>query len=60
MPYTRKFVEITEGYDLLRAERRSFSCPNALWDELLKHCHGICPVSVFIKQAIKEKLERDK
>lgn len=55
----KKFVEIPDGFDMERAERRSFSCPNKLWAELLTHCYGICPVSIFIKQAIVEKLTKE-
>ena len=59
MPYTKKYVGINEGFDLLRGERRSFFCPNKLWEELLKQCHGIMPVSEFVKQAIIEKLIKE-
>jgi len=59
MPYTKKYVRTSEGFDLLRGERRSFFCPNKLWEELLKHNEGICSVSEFIKQAIVEKLKKD-
>ena len=59
MPYTKKFVKTEEGYEMLRGERRSFSCPNKLWEELLKQNYGIMPVSVFVKQAILEKLIRE-
>lgn len=60
MPYTKKYAGTSEDFDLLRGERRSFFCPNTLWKELLEKCYGIMPVSEFIKQAINEKLERDK
>ena len=59
MPYTKKFVKSLDGFDMLRGERRSVFLSNELWDELLKHNHGICPVSEFIRQAIIEKLIRD-
>ncbi|MFP4400541.1 MAG: hypothetical protein ACLFPQ_01550 [Candidatus Woesearchaeota archaeon] len=59
MPYTKKYVGICEGFDLLRRERRSFFCPNKLWEELLKQTYGIHSVSEFIKQAIVEKMSKD-
>ena len=59
MPYMKKFVKIPDGFDMERAERRSFSCPNKLWEEILTKCYCICPVSIFIKQAIVEKLIKE-
>jgi len=59
MPYTKKYVKIPDGFDMLRGERRSFFCPNKLWEELLKQTYGICPASEFIKQAIIEKMVKD-
>jgi len=56
MPYTKKYVEIPDGFDMVRGERRSIFLSNKLWDELLKINHGICPVSEFIRQAIIEKM----
>ncbi len=41
-----------------RSERRSFYCPNKLWAEMLEECKDCISVSDFIKQAIKEKLEK--
>ena len=43
----------------LRVERRSFSCPNTLWKELLKRTDDCIPVSEFIREAIEEKLSRE-
>jgi hypothetical protein len=59
MPYMKKYVGTSEGFDLLRGERRSFFCPNKLWEELLKQTHGIHSVSEFIKQAIVEKMSKE-
>jgi hypothetical protein len=59
MPYTKKYVEIPDGFDMLRGERRSIFLSNKLWDELLKMNHGICPVSEFIRQAILEKMAKE-
>lgn len=59
MPYTKKYVGTNEGFDLLRGERRSFFCPNKLWEELLKQTYGVYSVSEFIKQAIVEKMSKE-
>jgi len=59
MPYTKKYVGTSEGFDLLRGERRSFFCPNKLWEELLKQTYGVYSVSEFIKQAIVEKMSKE-
>ena len=55
----KKFVKTSEEFEMLRGERRSFFCPNTLWEEMLRQCYGIMPVSEFIKQAIVEKLSKD-
>lgn len=60
MPYTKKYVEIEGGFDMLRGERRSFFCPNKLWKELLERTNGICSVSEYIRQAVIEKIEKNK
>lgn len=59
MPYTKKYVGTSEGFDLLRGERRSFFCSNKLWEELLKQTYGVYSVSEFIKQAIVEKMSKE-
>ena len=59
MPYTKKYVGISDGFDMLRGERRSFFCPNKLWEELLKQNYGICSVSEYIKQAILVKMIKE-
>ncbi len=41
-----------------RGERRSFYCPNQLWDGMIKQTKDCYSVSTFIQMAIKEKLER--
>jgi len=48
---------VTE-FEERRGERRSFYCPNKLWEaikEATKDCYSI---SEFIKQAVKEKLQK--
>ena len=59
MPYTNKYAGINEGFDSLRGERRSFFCPNKLWEELLKKNYGIGSASEYIKQAILEKMIKE-
>ena len=43
-----------------RGERRSFYCPNKLWNEMIKATKDCYSISEFIKQAINEKLERNR
>lgn len=59
MPYTKKYVRMNDGFDMLRGERRSFFCPNKLWEDILNQTNGICSASEFIKQAIVEKMMKD-
>lgn len=59
MPFTRKFVRSNDEFEMLREERRSFSCPNKLWEELLKQTEGITSASEFVKLAIIEKMSRE-
>ena len=59
MPYMKKFVKTTDGFEMLRGETRTIHCPNKLWEELLNQTHGICSVSEYIKIAILEKMCRD-
>jgi len=42
-----------------RGERRSFYCPNKLWEAMKLATNDCYSISEFIKQAIKEKLERE-
>jgi len=42
-----------------RCERRSFYCPNKLWQAMQEATNDCYSVSEFIKQSIKEKLERE-
>jgi len=48
-----------EDFTMLRAERRSFFCPNELWERLLKKTNNCISVSQFIRMAIEEKLEKE-
>jgi len=43
-------------YEQNRGERRSFYCPNSLWNEIKEACKDKCSVSEFVKEAVKEKL----
>lgn len=45
-------------FEMMRAERRSFFCPNKLWKEL-KHITKFIPISVYIRIAIIEKMIKD-
>lgn len=45
--------------ELERFERRSITMPNSLWNELVKITNNCYPVSVYVRQAIFEKLKRD-
>jgi hypothetical protein len=40
-----------------RSERRSFYCPNKLWEEILRNTKDCYSVSTFIQMAVKEKLK---
>ena len=48
-----------EEIAMLRGERRSFFCPNKLWNELLDQANDSISVSTFIKQAVVEKMIRE-
>ncbi|MCF7860912.1 hypothetical protein K9M79_01610 [Candidatus Woesearchaeota archaeon] len=50
---------MSDNYEDLRGERRSFHCPNKLWKELNKKCGEVMPASTYIRLAILEKLIRD-
>ena len=50
---------MTENFEMFRAERRSFFCPNKLWKELEKKTNDCFPISQFIRMAILEKLIKD-
>jgi metal-responsive CopG/Arc/MetJ family transcriptional regulator len=38
--------------------RRSLSIPDKLWDDMVKATKETCSVSEFVRQAIKEKIEK--
>ena len=46
-------------YKEIRGERRSFYCPNKLWDKIKEECKDCYSVSWFICKAVEEKLEKD-
>ena len=48
-----------DSFEMLRSERRSFFCPNKLWQELLNQTDDCMSVSSYIKMAILEKMIRD-
>jgi hypothetical protein len=47
-------------FEMLRSERRSFFCPNKLWAELLKQTDDCISVSTYVRQAIIEKMIRER
>ncbi len=49
-----------DSFEMLRSERRSFFCPNTLWKELKTRTDDCISISTFIRQAIEEKLEKEK
>ncbi|MFH1972674.1 MAG: hypothetical protein ABIJ18_04315 [archaeon] len=51
-------MEETE-YEIMRSERRSFSCPNKLWKEMKKQTGNCFSMSSYVRMAIIEKLKRD-
>jgi len=46
-------------YEMLRAERRSFFCPNKLWKELENQTKDCISISQYIRMAIIEKMIKD-
>ncbi len=54
----RKLLKMATEFEEKRGERRSFYCSNKLWNEMIKVTKDCYSVSEFIKQAIKEKLEK--
>jgi hypothetical protein len=45
-------------FSIERAERRSFHCPNKLWNELVKKTKNVKSISMFVREALQEKLEK--
>ena len=43
-----------------RSERRSFFCPNKLWKELKKQTKGCVSISSYVREAILEKMVKEK
>ena len=54
----KKIVDYKNSFEECRSERRSFWCSNVLWKEIAKRTNNNISVSKFIKQAIKEKLNK--
>ncbi len=50
---------MNEDFSELRGERRSFFCPNKLWNRLLEETADCISVSSYIKIAIVEKIVRE-
>jgi len=48
-----------ESYEMERSERKSFFCPNKLWEEIRLKTKDKTSISQYIKQAVEEKMERE-
>jgi len=48
-----------DSFEMLRAERRSFFCPNKLWKELGKKTKNCISISQYIRMAIIEKMVKE-
>jgi hypothetical protein len=48
-----------DSFEMLRSERRSFFCPNKLWEELLRKTKDCMSVSQYIRMAIEEKMKKE-
>lgn len=48
-----------DSFEMLRSERRSFFCPNTLWQELLSKTKGCMSVSQYVRMAIEEKIKAE-
>jgi hypothetical protein len=46
-------------FEMLRSERRSFTCPNKLWKEIEKKTDNCISISTYIRNAIIEKMMRE-
>lgn len=50
---------MNDSFEDLRSERRSFFCPNILWKRLKTETNDCISVSLYIRKAIEEKMERE-
>jgi hypothetical protein len=48
-----------ESFEEYRSERKSFFCPNKLWEEVRSKTKDKISISQYIKQAIIEKMKKD-
>ncbi len=48
-----------DSFEDLRSERRSFFCPNVLWKRMKKETNDCISISLYVRKAIEEKIERD-
>ena len=49
-----------ESFEMERSERKSLFFPNKLWEEIRLEAKGKMSISQYIKQAVIEKMEREK
>lgn len=48
-----------DSFEMLRAERRSFFCPNTLWKKLKDETKDCMSISQYIRMAVIEKMIRE-
>ncbi len=48
-----------ESFEEYRSERKSFFCPNKLWEEVRSKTKDKTSISHYIKRAIIEKMKKD-
>jgi len=48
-----------DSFEMLRAERRSFFCPNTLWKKLKEETKDCMSISQYIRMAIVEKMIKE-
>lgn len=52
-------MKMSESFEMLRGERRSFFCPNKLWKELQTQTNDCISISTYVRQAIIQKMIND-
>lgn len=53
-----KLLKMVTEFEEKRGERRSFYCPNKLWNEMKEATKDCYSISMFIQMAIKKGLEK--
>ena len=52
-------VKMDEDFEMYRSERKTFFCPNKLWEEIRLKTKDKSSISQYIKKAIVEKMIKD-